>query len=150
MKMIAAAFAVVVASLPGCGAPKEPAPGQPAPVASGWTMPTPEQGYNVREGKSLYRYYCLTCHGDEGHGDGLNAYNLDPKPRDLADPAFQAKKTDDELAAVVQSGGGAAGLSTAMPPWGRTLSSRQVRNIVRYLRVLAAPPTPPQAPPSAP
>jgi len=63
----------------------------------------PSHGYNVREGRALYSYYCATCHGDEGHGDGLNAYNLDPKPRDLADPSFQKNRTDDELAGVIRS-----------------------------------------------
>ena len=50
-----------------------------------------------------------TCHGDDGHGDGFNAYNLDPRPRDLADPAFQAAHSDAELTGVIRSGGPAAG-----------------------------------------
>jgi mono/diheme cytochrome c family protein len=54
----------------------------------------PAAGYNVREGGVLFRHYCAVCHGGEGHGDGFNAYNLDPKPRDLADPAFQAQRSD--------------------------------------------------------
>jgi len=71
-------------------------------------------------------------HAQRNHA--LNAYNLDPKPRDLADAAFQAKRTDEDFAAVIRSGGGAAGLSTGMPPWGRTLSERKVRNVVDFLR----------------
>ena len=102
-------------------------------------LPVPDLGYNAREGRALYRHYCLTCHGEEGHGDGFNAYNLDPKPRDLADPAFQAKSTDDDLLAVIRSGGGVAGLSTGMPPWGRTLDERSIRNLVDYLRTLRRP-----------
>ena len=101
-------------------------------------LPVPALGYNAREGRALYRHYCLTCHGEEGHGDGFNAYNLDAKPRDLADPAFQAKRSDDDLAAIIRSGGGVAGMSTGMPPWGRTLGERQIRNIVDYLRALPA------------
>jgi len=109
-----------------------------APEAEGADRsPTaPAQGYNVREGRALYVYYCATCHGDEGHGDGLNAYNLDPKPRDLAAAEFQRQGTDDDLMGVIRSGGGVAGLSTAMPPWGRTLGERKIRNIVDYLRTL--------------
>jgi mono/diheme cytochrome c family protein len=113
-----------------------PAQAASAPAAS--VLPLPDLGYNAREGRALYRHYCLTCHGEEGHGDGFNAYNLDPKPRDLADPAFQAKRTDEDLVAVIRSGGGVAGLSTGMPPWGRTLSERKIRNIVDYLRTLPA------------
>ncbi len=99
-------------------------------------LPEPDLGYNAREGRAVYRHYCVTCHGDEGHGDGFNAYNLDPKPRDLADPEFQAKRTDDDLAAVIRTGGGVAGLSSAMPPWGRTLDERQIGNVVDYIRTL--------------
>jgi len=99
-------------------------------------LPIPELGYNAREGRELFRHYCSICHGDEGHGDGFNAYNLDPKPRDLGDPAFQAKRSDEELSTVIRAGGGAAGLSTAMPPWGRTLNRRQINDLVAFLRTL--------------
>lgn len=114
---------------------------EPAAAAS-WTLPTPDLGYNAREGRALFQYYCATCHGEEGHGDGLNAYNLDPKPRDLADPAFQSKRTDGDILAVLRSGGAVAGLTTGMPPWGRTLNERQLQNLVDYIRSLVTNPNP--------
>ncbi|MBI4169080.1 MAG: cytochrome c [Acidobacteria bacterium] len=122
----------------GAGAGPHPAGEEPAP-ATAPILPIPALGYNAREGRALYRHYCSTCHGGEGHGDGFNAYNLDPKPRDLADPAFQTGRSDDDLAAIIRSGGGVAGMSTGMPPWGRTLSERKIRNIVDYLRTLPGP-----------
>ncbi len=137
---------VLVASLAGCERTSSQSAAAPesGPVApdSAWVMPVPEAGYNVREGSVLFRHYCLICHGEEGHGDGFNAYNLDPKPRDLADAAFQAQRSDDELAAIIRSGGGVAGLSTGMPPWGRTLDERKIRNLVDYLRAIRAAPEP--------
>ena len=96
----------------------------------------PELGYNGRQGKALFEYYCATCHGTAGRGDGFNSYNLDPKPRDLTDPELQAERSDEDLAAVIRSGGGAAGLSTGMPPWGRTLSELEIRNLVVFVRLL--------------
>jgi mono/diheme cytochrome c family protein len=96
----------------------------------------PELGYNARQGKALFEYYCATCHGTEGRGDGFNSYNLDPKPRDLTDRELQTQRSDDDLATVIRSGGGAAGFSTAMPPWGRTLTELQIRNLVVYVRLL--------------
>jgi mono/diheme cytochrome c family protein len=107
-------------------------------VYSAARLPIPDLGYNAREGRVVYRHYCLNCHGDEGKGDGFNAYNLDPRPRALDDSTFQAQHSDSDLVAAIRSGGSAVGLSTGMPPWGRTLSERQIRNVVDYLRTLAA------------
>lgn len=139
-------LAALVGSLLGCErvASRSAASPEPAPAVSdsGWVLPVPEAGYNVREGRVFFRHYCAICHGEEGHGDGFNAYNLDPKPRDLADPAFQTQRSDEELAAIIRSGGGVAGLSTGMPPWGRTLDERKIRNIVNYLRTIRAAPEP--------
>jgi mono/diheme cytochrome c family protein len=105
-------------------------------IYSAATLPIPELGYTAREGRVLYRHYCMNCHGDEGKGDGFNAFNLDPKPRSLADSTFQATHTDADLLAAIRSGGSAVGLSTAMPPWGRTLNERQTQHVVEYLRTL--------------
>jgi mono/diheme cytochrome c family protein len=99
-------------------------------------LPLPDLGYNAREGRVLYRHYCLNCHGDSGAGDGFNAYNLDPHPRALTDSIFQASHSDEDLVAAIRSGGGAVGLSNEMPPWGRTLNERKIHNIVDYLRSL--------------
>lgn len=107
-----------------------------AEIFSAAKLPIPELGYNAREGRVIYGHYCLNCHGDEGRGDGFNAYNLDPKPRSLADSAFQAQHSDSDLVTAIRSGGGAVGLSTGMPPWGRTLNERQIQNVVDYLRTL--------------
>ena len=69
-----------------------------------------------------------------GAGDGFNAFNLDPHPRDLSDPAFQKAKTDGELKDAVRRGGAGVGLSPLMPPWGRTLSAAQVDEVILYIR----------------
>jgi len=122
----------------GCGGADPSALADASPREQALTQP--DLGYNAREGRALFRHYCATCHGAEGHGDGFNAYNLDPKPRDLADPEFQSQRGDDDLAAVIRSGGGVAGLSTGMPPWGRTLNNRQIRNVVDYVRTLKGSP----------
>lgn len=114
-----------------------PAPGREA--AEG-VLPDPATGYNLREGKQVFQHYCAPCHGEEGDGHGFNAYSLDPKPRDLTDPAFRAERSDEDLTEIVRIGGGAAGLSTGMPPWGRTLNARQIRNTVLYLRTLGESP----------
>ena len=102
--------------------------------------PTPTLSYEARLGQEVYRHYCQTCHGETGAGDGFNAFNLDPKPRDLSDPAFQAKKTDADLEDTVRRGGSGVGLSALMPPWGRTLSDDEVHDVILFVRSLRRPP----------
>jgi len=126
----------VLLAATGCGVKAQDRTGTPPSGDAAPALPQPDLRYTAREGRALYRHYCATCHGAEGHGDGFNAYNLDPKPRDLADPDFQAKRGDDDLAAIIRSGGGVAGMSTGMPPWGRTLNERRIRSIIDYLRTL--------------
>ena len=92
--------------------------------------------YEIEVGRHVFDWYCAGCHGSTGSGDGFNAFNLDPHPRDLSDPAFQKTKTDDDLVDVIRRGGSGVGLSSLMPPWGRTLSPRQIDDVVLYIRTL--------------
>ena len=119
----------LVAILTGCArpAPVKPTAGKAAP---------PPPSYELRLGRATYQHYCQTCHGETGAGDGFNAFNLDPHPRDLSDPAFQEKKSDADLREAVKRGGAGVGLSPLMPPWGRTLSARELEQVLRYVRSL--------------
>jgi mono/diheme cytochrome c family protein len=98
--------------------------------------PAATPAYELRLGRATYQHYCQTCHGETGAGDGFNAFNLDPHPRDISDPAFQTKKTNAELADAIQRGGSGVGLSSLMPPWGRTLSRAEIDQTILYIRSL--------------
>ena len=126
----AALLAIALAVAFGCSRRTAIAP-PPAPAPSDALL-----SYEAQQGQAVYRHYCLNCHGETGAGDGFNAFNLDPHPRDLSDPGFQKGKTDADLTEAVKRGGSAVGLSPLMPPWGRTLSARQVDDVVLYLRTL--------------
>ncbi len=107
--------------------------------------PLPREGFGSNLyleglGADVFRRYCVTCHGTEGKGDGFNAFNLQPRPRDLTRPEFQKAKKDRDLIDAVEKGGSAIGQSPAMPPFGRTLSPREVRAVVRYIRGLTVQP----------
>ncbi len=92
--------------------------------------------YSQRQGQVLFSKYCSVCHGDEGRGDGFNAYNLEPHPRDLTDPAYMGLYSRQRLAEVITQGGRGINKSTAMPAWGNTLSPYQVKDLVDYLLLL--------------
>lgn len=78
---------------------------------------------------------CSPCHGERGGGDGLAAVNLDPKPRDFADPDWGDERTDAELAAIIRDGGAPHGLSVLMPPH-RDLSEAEIDALVVCVRAL--------------
>ncbi len=109
-----------------------PKPAAPRPAVA---APT-NAGYELRLGKGIFGHYCQSCHGETGAGDGFNAFNLDPRPRDLSDPALQKKKSDADLADAIRRGGSGVGLSPLMPPWGRTLSRAEIDQVVLYVRSL--------------
>ena len=105
---------------------------KPAGVAA----PAPALAYEARMGQEIYHHDCQTCHGEGGAGDGFNAFNLDPRPRDLADPKLQRAKSDADLADAIRRGGAGVGLTALMPPWGHTLDARHIDAVVLYVRSL--------------
>ncbi len=99
---------------------------------------TSSRAGDSEEGRSKYSAYCASCHGPEGKGDGPAAASLSPKPRNLADPDYMGKLSDEYLEKVIMQGGAAVGKSPMMPAWSGTLSEADVRNIVSFLRELSA------------
>lgn len=96
--------------------------------------------YEERLGREVYEYHCQTCHGETGAGDGFNAFNLDPRPRDLTAPALHAQKSDADFEDAIRRGGIGVGLSPLMPPYGRTLSPDQLHAVVVFVRRLRSQP----------
>jgi mono/diheme cytochrome c family protein len=117
-----------------CHRGQEPAPGDP--LAEVFLRQAQEEGLSRAEtdGKRLFAHYCATCHGESGHGDGQNSYNLDPKPPDFE--ASLPKNPSSYWRAIVEGGTASVGRSPLCPPWGRSLSSESVDHLVSYLEVL--------------
>ncbi len=92
----------------------------------------------VKEGKALYSYYCTHCHGTKGNGQGFNAVNLDPKPRDHTDgnEPYMAGRTNEELFEAITKGGAGISKSPYMPPFGAVFSEQEHWSLVAYLRTL--------------
>ncbi len=87
--------------------------------------------------RDLYSRYCSVCHGQNGQGDGFNAYNLNPKPRSFTDSSFIARIDPDLIQETINKGGAAVGLSSLMPPWGRTLTKKDIELLTAHVVLLS-------------
>ena len=95
-----------------------------------------DSGLNIEQakGKRLYKQYCSLCHGEEGRGDGFNAFNLNPRPADLTEVCKEME--DGYIVKVVKGGTKAVGKSSLCPPYGRTIQKEDINAIVSYLKTL--------------
>jgi mono/diheme cytochrome c family protein len=110
---------------------------------------------SVAQGKDLYQANCARCHGDQGLGDGPDAAGLSKAPPSLADQAFMAQKSGEDLFTAISEGA-----APDMPAFADKLSADQRWALAAYLRTLtfAAPgapqtaastPVPGETPPAA-
>jgi high-affinity iron transporter len=98
--------------------------------------------FEAQRGKDVYDQYCAVCHGTGGAGDGFNSYNLNPKPHSLADSAYVAALSDQDLRSIVSRGGSGMNLSAEMPSYRGTLSALDIEYVCTYIRYLANPQVP--------
>ena len=87
----------------------------------------------MKEAEGIFKTRCTTCHGASGKGDGPAAAGLNPKPRDMTDPAWQKSVTDEQIEKIIKSGGPAVGKSPLMPG-NPDLASKP--DVIKALRVL--------------
>ena len=82
----------------------------------------------------LFRDLCSACHGANGKGDGPGAAVLHPKPVDFSNCESMSSQSDEALFVIIKGGGQSAGRSPVMPSFGSSLSDRQIRELVAYIR----------------
>ncbi len=87
--------------------------------------------------RELYSRYCSVCHGQYGKGDGFNSYNLNPKPISFTDSIFVARIDSELIQETITKGGVAVGLSSIMPPWGRTLTKNDIELLTAHVELLS-------------
>ena len=100
-------------------------------------LPVVMLSYEQQQGKRLYSKYCTICHGDDGKGDGFNAYNLNPKPQDFTNKKYLNSLTDNQISLTINGGGGVVNKSPLMPSWGGRLNKRQIEYLVSYVRTFS-------------
>ena len=109
-------------------------------VLAGCGGATAASDRDVEAGKQLYATHCAACHGESGKGDGASAAAFATRPFDFTAGHLLNNLPDEFLIDVVRDGGPAQGLAPTMPPFNRTLSEAQIRQVVAYVRTLAQPP----------
>ena len=85
----------------------------------------------VAEGEGIFAQSCTACHGVLGNGDAPLTRSLSRLPPEIGSFAWQAERSDAQLATVVREGMP----GTPMPP-ARDLTPAQVQSVVAYLRTL--------------
>ncbi|MBV8762289.1 MAG: c-type cytochrome [Deltaproteobacteria bacterium] len=92
---------------------------EPPPPSSGSPNAQPESAPKKKnaadQARAMFDTICATCHGADGTGNGPAAANLNPKPRNYTDAAWQASVTDEDLRKTILLGGQAVGKSPMMP-----------------------------------
>jgi cytochrome c oxidase cbb3-type subunit III len=92
-----------------------------------------EMSSPLLRGATVYRTYCVLCHGERGDGvararklhRNLNL-TITPRPR-----AFYER--------IVRKGGEAVGVSPFMPPWQDELSTDQIEAVLTFLNTIGDP-----------
>jgi len=101
-------------------------------------------GTSVKIGQQLYMANCAECHGNDAHGDGPLAKQLDPPPVDLI--VHVPQHDDQQLLDWITNGIP----TTAMPAFGQKLNGDQREAVLNYLRDLTKNATPAPAATPAP
>jgi mono/diheme cytochrome c family protein len=104
------AFVSFIAALGCSSSPPEPAP-EAAKGAAAKAVPAADA---QAEADKIFMTRCASCHGIDGRGDGPGAANLNPKPRNYHDKAWQKSVTDEHIKKTIVYGGAAVGKSPSM------------------------------------
>jgi len=68
------------------------------------------------EAADIFESRCVTCHGEDGRGDGPAASNLKPGPIDFHSLKWQKSVDDASIARAIIYGGSSVGVSAEMAP----------------------------------
>ncbi len=110
-----------------------------APIPEGYAglmSPVAADADSLDRGKKAYDLFCISCHGENGIGDGPAAAALDPAPPAIA--MTSRMMGDDYLFWRISEGGAMAPFNSAMPAWKGTLDEETRWDLVNYMRNMDA------------
>jgi sulfur oxidation c-type cytochrome SoxX len=109
--------------------PREPIKARKVPEQN----PVPSSNQSIAHGEAIFMQRCVGCHGRKADGNGPNAMDISPRPRNLLNSAFINKASDHRLFESIEYGVE----GTAMPSWmDYGLTQNDVGDIVNYVRSL--------------
>jgi mono/diheme cytochrome c family protein len=95
--------------------------------------------YEQAQGKRIFYAQCVWCHADSTPAGPSNRSNVNPSPPLMNDGATLNKESDEYMQNGITLGGSAMGKSAMMPPYGRTLSEEDIRDVIAFARAIAVP-----------
>jgi mono/diheme cytochrome c family protein len=96
-------------------------------------------GYQQSQGKRVFYQYCVWCHADATPAGPSNRNNVTPVPPLINDGEKLNGESDEFMQNIITLGGSALGKSAMMPPYGKTLSSTEIRAVISFARAIAQP-----------
>ena len=96
-------------------------------------------GYQEAQGKRVFYQYCVWCHADATPAGPSNRSNVTPMPPLMNDGEKLNSESDEYMQNIITLGGSALGKSAMMPPYGKTLSSEEIKAVITFTRAIAQP-----------
>ncbi|CAG0991145.1 cytochrome c-L [Anaerolineales bacterium] len=128
-KMLFIVLFFAVLALTACGGAEATA--TPASIPAEFVGKTNPLGADAATaGAEVFKVYCVSCHGERGHGDGPAGAGLSPKPKNL--PELAATVGDDYLFWRITSGVP----GTSMVGWKGALDDEQIWQVVAFIHTL--------------
>lgn len=152
---IRALFLIAIAAISGCREHAEAPKPDPLLYAydtePDWTdaQKTIPLSYQQSQGKRIFYQQCVWCHADATPAGPSNRSNLTPVPSLLNDGATLNAESDEFMQNIITLGGSALGKSAMMPPYGKMLSSEEIRSVIAFARAVAQPPYQPPVRPAS-
>ncbi len=85
----------------------------------------------AHQGEGLFLQRCAACHGASGAGDALYARDLTAIPPEIGRLAWQAERTDSQLAAAITRG-----VPGTPMPGAHDLTADEITSLVAFIRTL--------------
>ena len=98
--------------------------------------PSAARAQDVAQGQQVYSLYCVTCHGENGDGQGPVGKTLNPPPRNFGSGDFKYGGTDEAIFEVISNGAASQGGSPLMAPWGAVIPEADRWALVKFIRSL--------------